>query len=513
MEDDLPPLTPRQVRGGVERSRNPWLALPVLCFGLGVILLDTTIVSVAIPTLVGSLHAGVDQALWVVNAFFLTFAALLVVGGRLGDVVGQRNLFAGGLALFAVASALCGQAQDANQLIAARALQGVGAAALTPQTTALISALFPPSGRGAAFGTLSALGGIAGASGPIAGGLIVTYLSWRWIFLINVPIGAIGIALTFWLIPDLRTGRRHRLDLMGALLATAGMTAVVFGLIEGQRYNWGAVAGSLITIDEIMAVGVCLLGAFLLWERAQPEPLIPLALFRSRNFSLMVWLMALMNIGLFGMFIAITLELQSALGFSAIRAGWILAPVAVGAMVAAPVAGRLTDRVGSRAILAFGFATAATATAVMAALESPASGALTFALPFGLFGIGMGCVFAPVFTEGMREVQAPMAGAASGVLNTSRQLGSAIGAAAIGAVLQNRLAAGLHTDAGRLLAGVRHDVFASAFTAAMHPTLAVAVAILVLGIVSCGFIRPRPGAVAAEPAADAVTEMAVGRAS
>ncbi len=476
----------------MERSKNPWLALAVLCFGLAVILLDTTIVNVAIPTLVDSLHTGVDQALWVVNAFFLTFAALLVVGGRLGDVVGQRNLFAGGLALFAVASALCGQAHDANQLIAARALQGVGAAALTPQTTALISALFPANGRGAAFGTLSALGGIAGASGPIAGGLIVTYLSWRWIFLINVPIGVIAIALTFWLIPDLRSGRRHRLDLLGALLATAGMTAVVFGLIEGQRYDWGEIAGAPVTIGQVMVLGACLLGAFLLWERAQPQPLIPLALFRNRNFSLMVWLMALMNIGLFGMFITITLELQTALGISAIRAGWIVASVALGAMVAAPLAGRLTDRFGSRVILTFGFAAAAMATAVMGVLESPASGALTFALPLGLFGIGMGCVFAPVLTEGMREVEPVMAGAASGVLNTSRQLGSAIGAAAIGAVLQNRLAAALHTDAPRLLPRLHHDVFVSAFTAAAHPTLAAAAAILVLGLLSCGLIRRPP---------------------
>ena len=194
----------------MKQRRHPWLALLVLCLGFFVVLLDATIVNVAIPTMLGSLHASLDQILWVVNAFLLTFAVLLVIGGRLGDVLGQRNLFVVGLGAFSVASALCGLAQDPNQLIAARALQGVGAAVLSPQALVIVSAIFPADRRGAAFGILSGVTGLAALAGPTLGGLIVTYLDWRWIFFVNVPIGIVGIAATFLLVPDLRPGRRRR---------------------------------------------------------------------------------------------------------------------------------------------------------------------------------------------------------------------------------------------------------------------------------------------------------------
>lgn len=522
----------------MERTRNPWLALLVLCLGLCVILLDTTIVNVAIPTMIDSLHAGVDQILWVVNGFLLVFAVLLVTGGRLGDILGPRNLFAVGLVIFGVASALCGLALDANQLIAARVLQGVGAAVLMPQTTALISGIFPAERRGAAFGIMSAVAGIAGTSGPIVGGLIVTYLNWRWIFFVNVPIVVIAIVLAFLLVPDLRPGKRHRLDFVGTVLVTGGLFGVVFGLVEGQRYQWGAVAGTWLTIGDIMLAGALLLAVFVLWERSQPEPLLPLSLFRNRNFSITVWLMALFNIGLFGVIIATTIDLQSVLGMSAVIAGLTLAPTALVAAFAAPVAGRFTDRFGGRTILLLGFALSATGVAFAAVFESPTSTSFTFIIPLSLLGAGLGCVIAPITTEAMRAVPPVMAGAASGILNSSRQLGSAIGAALIGAVLQNTLASSLHdwaaADATQLppnlrarfidgfshaarsglqvgpsqgagvgrLAGISqadaalvhrlvHDVFVNAFVTAMRPTLGVAVIVLVVGMLSCTLILPR----------------------
>ncbi len=523
----------------MEQKRHPWLALLVLCLGFFVVLLDATIVNVAIPTMLDSLHASLDQILWVVNAFLLTFAVLLVTGGRLGDILGQRNLFVVGLGAFSVASALCGVAQDPTQLIAARALQGVGAAILSPQTLVIVSAIFPAQRRGAAFGILSGVTGLAALAGPTLGGLIVTYLNWRWIFFVNVPIGIAGIALALLLVPDLRPGKRHRLDLVGVALATAGLFGVVFGLIEGQRYEWGAVAGSSLTIPEIIAAGAVLLGAFLVWERFQREPLVPLSLFGNRNFSIMVWLSALWNFALIGMLLTTTIYLQSVLGMSAVRAGLTTTPLTLCMVIVGPFPGRLTDRIGGRYILMLGFVLFAAGLAGLALVESVTSTSFTFTLPLAVTGLGMGCTIAPLTTEAMREVAPIMSGAASGTLNTSRQVGAAIGSAVIaGAVLQNQLASAMHDRAlsaasqlppqvrqgfingfagvarnglevGRgqsggaqlpvglppqavqLVQRLAHEVFVNAYTTAMRPALAVAVAGLLVGALSCGLIARR----------------------
>src|SRR3979409_849326 len=241
---------------------NPWLVLVVLCTGFFMILLDTTIVNVAIPAMSAGLNTTLDQILWVLNAYILVYAVLLITSGRLGDLYGQRNLFALGLAVFTVASALCGFAQDANQLIAARVLQGVGAALLTPQTLAILTTLFPPERRGAAFGIWAGVAGLATLAGPTIGGAIVTYIDWRWIFFVNVPIGIAALVATFVLVPDLRPGRRHGWDFLGTILATSGLFGVIFGLIEGERFNWGQIGSTVITIPEVIGVGDLLSGRF-----------------------------------------------------------------------------------------------------------------------------------------------------------------------------------------------------------------------------------------------------------
>src|SRR5450631_785752 len=221
---------------------NPWLVLLVLTTGFFMILLDTTIVNVAIPAMSTGLNTTLDQILWVLNAYILVYAVLLITAGRLGDLFGQRTLFAIGLFIFTVASALCGLSQNAGELIAARILQGVGGALLTPQTLAIITSLFPPERRGAAFGIWGAVAGLATVAGPTIGGAIITYISWRWIFFINVPIGIAALFATFAIIPDLRPGRHHGWDVVGVILSTAGLFGIVFGLIEGERYNWGEIA-------------------------------------------------------------------------------------------------------------------------------------------------------------------------------------------------------------------------------------------------------------------------------
>lgn len=529
-------------------SRNPWLVLLVVCVGSFLILLNATIVNVAIPTILSSLNAGLDQILWVVNAYLLTFAVLILVGARLGDIFGQRNVFATGLAIFSVAAALSGLAQDANQLIGAQVLMGIGAALLAPQPLVIVSAAFPAQRRGAAIGILSGITGLAALAGPTLGGLIVTNLDWRWVFFVLVPVGLLGVALAFLLLPDLRPDKRQGLDLVGVALASVGLFGVVFGLIEGQRYDWGAVAGSSVTIPEIIGGGVLVLAAFLVWERFQAEPLMPLSIFRNRNFSIMTWLNGLLFFALFALLFTTTIDLQSVLGMSAVQAGLTTIPLTVMLIAVAPFAGRLTDRIGSRYILTLGFLLFGAGIAAVALAESVTADSSTFVLPLALTGVGMGMVIAPVMTEAMREMTPAFAGTASGVLNTTRQLGSAVGVAVIGAVLQNQLSTAMHdravADSAQLPSPARagfvqgvdnaaraglqvgrgqsggfhlpvglppqvahqmqqliHDVFVNGYATAMRPTLAVAVAAVVLGALTCILIARRPspaGAVSSE---------------
>ena len=226
---------------------NPWLVLVVLTTGFFMILLDTTIVNVALPAMSTALNATLDEVLWVLNAYILVYAVLLITAGRLGDLFGQRNMFALGLAIFTIASALCGFAQNSGELIGARIVQGVGGALLTPQTLSILTSIFPPERRGAAFGIWGGVAGLATITGPTLGGAIITYASWPWIFFVNVPVGIGALIATFAIIPDLRPGRRQGWDVIGVLLATAGLFGIVFGLIEGQRYSFGQIASLPVT--------------------------------------------------------------------------------------------------------------------------------------------------------------------------------------------------------------------------------------------------------------------------
>src|SRR6202165_3232133 len=306
---------------------NPWLVLVVLTSGFFMILLDTTIVNVAIPAMSAGLNTTLDQILWVLNAYILVYAVLLITAGRLGDLYGQRNLFAIGLAIFTFASALCGFAHDANQLSAARVVQGVGGALLVPQTLAILTTLFPPERRGAAFGVWAGVAGLATLAGPTVGGAIVTYIDWRWIFFVNVPIGIAALVATFVIVPDLRPGRRHGWDVVGIFLATAGLFGMVFGLIEGERFNWGAIGLYVVTIPEVIGLGAVLLVLFVIWERYQAEPLVPLSLFEERNFAVANWIAASIAFGMMSLFLPIVIYLQSVRGFSALTAGLTLAPM------------------------------------------------------------------------------------------------------------------------------------------------------------------------------------------
>jgi MFS family permease len=272
---------------------------------------------------------------------------------------------------------------------------------------------------------------------------------------------------TFAIIPDIRPGRRHGWDIMGVVLATAGLFAVVFGLIEGQRFNWGEIGFYGITIPEVIVGGVVLLAVFIVWERFQAEPLMPLSLFRDRNFAVANWIAAAISFGMLSLFLPIVIYLQSVRGFSALTAGLTFAPMSLTSMVVAPFAGRFADKVGGKYILLAGISLFTIGFGLVTLVAGPDSTWLTFLVPAIVAGAGMGMTFAPMTTVAMRNISPQMSGAASGILNTTRQLGAAIGSAVVGALLQNHLATTLHNQAvshaSQLPAAFR-DQFVAAFS-------------------------------------------------
>src|SRR6478672_5609388 len=429
---------------------NPWAVLVVVSLGFFMTLLDLTIVNIAIPNLITNLHASLDDVLWVINAYALVLAVLVITAGRLGDLIGPRIMFTSGIAVFTAASAACGLAPNPGWLIAFRAVQGLGAAMLMPQTLTIITNTFPAERRGAAFGIWGAVAGVATIAGPTLGGLLVTAFDWRWIFFVNLPFGILVLILTPIIIPNVVPGRRHRLDIPGVLLASAALLAICYGLVEGQKYNWGTITG-FISIPLILGLGVVLLLAFLLVQRAtqDKEPLIPFALFRDRNYSVVNWVSCVLAVGMMGIFLPLTIYFQSVLGFTALKAGLTMAPASLMSMFVAPVAGRLTDRIGGKFILMTGLLLFAGGMAWTIGQATTTSQWYDFLPALAIAGVGIGCVFAPMTTVAMREVPPQMAGAASGTLNTVRQVGGVIGTAAIGALLQSQLSSAMAAEAIR----------------------------------------------------------------
>jgi EmrB/QacA subfamily drug resistance transporter len=429
---------------------NPWAVLLTLSLGFFMTLLDLTIVNIAMPSMIDQLHASLDEILWVVNAYVLILAVLLITAGRLGDLRGQRNIFIFGVAVFTLASLLCGISQNPAELIAARCLQGLGAAMLMPQTMALIVATFPAERRGTALGVWGAVAGVATIAGPTLGGLLVTTLDWRWIFFVNLPIGVVVLIASFGVIPSVRQERRHQLDVGGVLIATVALFCFSFALTEGQRYHWNAWIWALLAASAVFLV------FFLLQQRSQQknEPLVPFSLFRDRNYTILNGIATAVSIGMLGMFLPLTIYLQSVLGYSALKSGLVMAPMSVVSMFIAPVAGRLSDKIGGKYILMAGLTLYAVGMAWIVLIAGTTTNWPAFLPCWIVAGVGVGGVFAPMATEAMRGVEPRMAGAASGVYNTVRQIGSVVGSAAMGALLQNQLASSLRHEATVRAAGL-----------------------------------------------------------
>jgi EmrB/QacA subfamily drug resistance transporter len=503
------------------RRGNPWAVLIVVSLGFFMTLLDLTIVNVAIPNMIDRLHASLDDVLWVINAYALVLAVLLITAGRLGDLFGQRTVFFIGIVVFTLASGACGLAPSAGWLIGFRAVQGLGAALLMPQTLAILTMVFPLERRGAAFGVWGAVAGIATVAGPTLGGLLVTAFDWRYIFFINLPVGVAVLILTVLLIPDLRTNRRHSFDVLGVVLASGALLAICYSLVEGQKYNWGTIKG-ILSIPLLLAVGLVLLAVFVLVQarRQDGEPLVPFSLFRDRNYALMNLVGTFISIGLLGIFLPFSIYLQNVLGFSALKAGLTMAPASVLGMFIAPFAGRMSDRIGGKYILVSGLILFGGGMGGVVLIAQTTSAWYSFLAPQLVAGIGIGCMFAPLTTVAMRSITPTMAGAASGVFNTTRQVGTVIGTAGVGALLQNRLIAGftsqVHQLAGRLPAsaqqamvtrfqaaaknglagapaghtsGLQTAVFTHGFVSAMRPTMLVPVVFLFAAAGCCLFIK------------------------
>jgi len=520
------------------RTTNPWAVLAVFALGTFLTLLDLTIVNIAIPSIVDDIHAPLDGILWMLNAYSLVYAVLLITAGRLGDIYGPRQLFAAGVAVFTLSSALSGLSQDSTQLVLSRAGQGLGAALLAPQGLPMITSLFPPDRRGGVFAIFGMLAGLAVVLGPTLGGLIVSNWGWRWIFYVNVPVGIAILALTWRVIPDLRPGRPHRLDFSGVLLATLGLFAIVYGLIEGQRYDWGTITG-FISIPLVIAAGAALIAIFLVQQarRQGREPLLPFEIFADRNFALMAFVLMAMGFAIVGVFLPLTIYYQSVLGLDAFSAGLTIAPQPVAMMLASGPIAALIQKGYAKRILFVGLLSFVLGQGWIAYTVS-ADGDRWALLP-GLIvaGIGMAGVWTPLYDLGTRTLQPRLAGAASGVFSTIQELGAVMATAVIGAVLQNQLATSLRTqattysaqlpepvrapfvdgfsnaakqgfevgagqsgaalqlppgvpaDVAAQIGQIAHAVFTHAFVDAMHPSMAIALAVVFVGAIVSLFAR------------------------
>jgi EmrB/QacA subfamily drug resistance transporter len=412
-----------------------------LCIGFFMTLLDTTIVNVALPSMITDLNASLNDVIWVVSAYLLAFAVPLLLTGRLGDRYGPKRLYGIGLVLFVVASLACGLATSAEALITARVFQGLGAAAMTPQTMAFITRLFPAHKRGAALGMWGSVAGLATISGPLLGGVLVTHLGWEWIFFVNLPIGVLALVLLYLWVPDLRPNRAPKFDVLGVVLCCLGLGLLVFGIQNGEHFGWGRVAGP-VTIAEVIGAGVLILVLFVLWQGSarNPEPLMPLGIFRNRNFSLGNVANIMIGITVTGVFVPLALFLQTVPKLSPLMTGLVTAPASLMSGVVAIFAGRLSNRADAKYLPITGFVLMALGIGAMTFLLG--DGSQWVLLPSMLaLGTGMGLVYSPLTNISTRSLDRSLLGAGSGIYNTSRQFGNVLGSAATAAVLQIVLAA------------------------------------------------------------------------
>ena len=412
-----------------KHAAPPGVVLALVCIAQFMVVLDVSIVNVALPSIGRDLHYSSTGLQWVVNAYVLTFAGFLLLGGRAADLYGRRRVFIAGLTLFSVASLLGGFAQTSGELTAARAAQGLGGAVLSPATLTIIMTTFTDGrARHRAIAMWSAVAGAGGASGAILGGVLTSGLSWRWVLFVNVPIGALAITASYLLLTETQNRDANRsIDVVGAVLATGGLSSLVYGIVGTDTHGWG----SMHTLVPI-GLSAVLLTIFIWVEaRVASAPLMPLSLFRSRSLSVANGVMALIGVVFFSMWYFLTLYLQQVHNYSPVRAGVLFFPMGLTIIVGAQIAGRLVTELGPRRVLAIGLSLGAGGFIWMAQLD-PTSSYAGGVLPGSMLTtLGAGLCFTPLAAAATSGVPMQLAGLASGVLNTSRQVGGSLGLAAL----------------------------------------------------------------------------------
>ncbi|MCV7192129.1 MFS transporter [Mycolicibacterium brumae] len=487
------------VRAPRRPTDNPWYALWAMMVGFFMILVDSTIVAVANDTLMESfgVQGHYDRVIWVTSAYLLAYAVPLLVAGRLGDRYGPKNLYLLGLFVFTAASLWCGLADSLGELIAARVVQGLGAAMLTPQTLSTITKIFPAHRRGVAMSVWGATAGVATLVGPLAGGVIIDHLGWSWIFFVNVPIGVIGLAVGLWLIPTLPT-ERHRLDLLGVLLSGLGMFLMVFGLQEGQAWGWSPV------IWLMILGGIAVLGLFVYWQSInQNEPLMPLRVFRDPDFSLSAVGVAIIGFAVTAMVLPVYFYAQQVLGLSPTGSALLTAPMAVVSGLLAPWVGRIIDRAHPTPVIGFGFAALAVGLTWLSIEMTATTPPWRLVPPFILLGAGMAFIWAPLAATATRRLPPDVAGAGSGVYNATRQVGSVLGSAAMAALISARI----HAELPRGLPPMPSDgraqqlpeMLREPFAAAYAQSLLLPAFIALFGVVAALFLADGIKVLRSEP--------------
>jgi EmrB/QacA subfamily drug resistance transporter len=452
-------------------ENRKWWTLGAVAFGLFMIMLDNTIVNVALPSIQQDLNIGISELEWVFNGYALTFGVLMLTGGKLADMLGRRRIFVTGLVIFTVASLACGLAASAGMLIGARVVQGVGSALMNPATLSIITATFPPRQRGMAIGIWAGVSAMALAIGPLVGGLITEHWSWNWIFFINVPIGILAIVVARLVIDESRDmSAEQRLDLPGLLSSAIALFALTYGLIEANTYGWTSAR-----IIALFAVAVVAFAVFIVLELRQRVPMLDLKLFKNGTFAGANSVMLLVGLAMFGVFFYNSLFIQNIIGWSAVQTGASFLPMTVLIILVAPIAGKYSDRVGSRWLMGGGMVLLAISLLIFSRLDATSN--FWDILPGLLIGgLGMAVVMTPTTAAAMGSVPVDKAGVGSAVLNSGRQVGGALGIAVMGAIVASYATGipGTPEAAAGFVTGYQHALQVAALIALAGAVIAVA---------------------------------------
>ncbi len=463
----------------ITEANRKWWTLAAMCFALFMVMLDNTVVNIALPAIKSDFGASISSLSWAVNAYTLVFGVLLVTGGRLGDVFGRKRMFLGGIVVFTLGSIGAGLSQSIGQLIVFRGLQGAGAAFLMPGSLSIITNTFQGRERGRALGLWAGISGMALGMGPVVGGLLVEKAGWEWIFFLNVPVALIAISVTLYAVHESRDeSATRRIDFLGIATISAGLGALVLALVQTNEYGWTSTR----TLSEL-AIAAVGLTAFALLQWRQAEPMLDLGFFKDRTFTAGNVTAFLVSFSMFATFFFITLYMQSVMHLSPLETGVRFLPMTLLIIATAPIAGRLSDRYGSRGLLAIGMTLVATSLFLESRITDT-SGFLTLLPAFLVGGVGMGMTMSPMTAAVMGSVDRTKAGAASGVLSMTRMIGGVFGVAALTAMFNN-------LSAGRAAAGHNPaDVFIYSLSHSLRWSAAIALA----GAVVAGlFIRSHHG--------------------